>query len=136
MKLQTENIFQVIELDATPSQVFDIFLNTAQHAAFTGLKANIDAREGGEFTVCDGRATGRILKLVQNKKIVFAWNHKKFPANFYSVVDILLEKTEEGTSIHFNHLGVPVSCDGWMTETWQQTYWEPLKAYLEAGVPA
>lgn len=132
MKVNTENIFQVIELKASAQDVYSTFLSESQHTLFTEMKARIEPYEGGEFDACDGRATGRILKLVKNKRIVVAWTHKKFPRNHFSVVDIFIEATDNGSRINFNHLGVPASCDGWMTDTWMTTYWSRLKKFMEA----
>ena len=41
MKLQTENIYQVIELPAPPAKVFDALLDQDAHVAFTGKDALI-----------------------------------------------------------------------------------------------
>lgn len=136
MKVNTENIFQVIELDSSTQEVYNTFLSEAKHSDFTEMTAKIEPYEGGEFEACDGRATGRILKLVKNKRIVVAWTHTKFPKNHFSVVDIYIEMTDKGCRIDFNHLGVPSSCDGWMTETWMKTYWSRLKDYMNKPVLA
>ena len=134
MKLQTENIFQVVELRARPSDVYTIFLDAEDHTMFTGMKAEIEPIEGGEFSACNGRTKGHILKLVTNKRIIVAWTHKKFPTNQYSIVDIHIEKTEKGCRINFNHLAVPDTLDGWLTDNWMETYWEPLARYVEEKV--
>lgn len=136
MKVNTENIFQVIEIPVSCSDIYDAFLNESRHSQFTGMTAEIDGRIGGEFSACDGRATGRILQLVKNKRIVVAWTHKRFPANHFTIVDMKLESNENGCRISFNHTGLPESCDGWMTDTWQKTYWVPLREYMESAVEA
>ena len=131
MKIQTENIFQVVELSARPADVYSIFLDENGHTEFTGMKAEIQPEEGGHFSACNGRTTGNILKLVKNKRIVVAWTHKKFPRGSYSIVDICIEKTERGCRINFNHIGVPDTLDGWLTDNWMETYWQPLTSYVE-----
>lgn len=95
------------------------------------MKAHIDPVEGGTFLSCGGQSFGQIIRLVKNKRIVLSWGHKDFPKDFYTTVDIQLEKTKNGTRIHFNHIGVPDDCDGWLTDCWQNTYWRPMVAYLE-----
>lgn len=132
MMLRTANIFQVTEVNARPSDVYDLLLDSSKHAAFTGKSAEIDAREGGTFTFCNGNHQGYFVRLIKNKRIILAWTHKRFPASHYSIVDLLLEKTEDGgTRISLNQLGVPESCDGWLTDAWKKTYWEPLSEYVE-----
>lgn len=136
MKKNTENIFQVVEVEASPKAIYDAFLDPETHSSFTGLKAQIDPVEGGFFKACNGRNMGYNIKLIPNKRIIQTWTHIDFPTNHYSIVDIELEKTEDGTRINFNHIGVPDSCDGWLTEGWMRRYWIPLKEFAEAKVPA
>jgi activator of HSP90 ATPase len=132
MKIRTENIFQVIEFDAAPDVIYAIYIDSESHSAFTHLKAFIEPVEGGRFVACNGRNMGINLVLKENERIVQAWRHKEFPDGHYSIVDIMLEPTEDGkTRIQFNQIGVPVNHDGWLTEGWNKVYWEPLKAYLE-----
>ena len=131
MRLKTENIFQVIEIDASPTSIYNTYLDEKKHAEFTGMKASIDPIEGGLFETCNGRNKGYHLSLEKGKRIVLAWTHIDYPALQYSIVDITLEKISGGTRVHFNHLAVPESCDGWLTEGWQKVYWGPLKHFME-----
>lgn len=129
--LRTENIFQVVEVNSTPAEIYDLLLDEKKHTALTNKEAVIDATEGGSFSFCNNNHQGYFIRLVKNKRIILAWTHRRFPRNRFTIVDLLLEKTEEGgTRISMNHLGVPESCDGWLTEAWKKTYWEPLAEYV------
>ncbi|MDH5296478.1 MAG: SRPBCC domain-containing protein [Nitrospirota bacterium] len=134
MKIKTDNIFHVVELDASISEVYKALIDEKLHAKFTGMTAKIDPVVGGHFETTDGESFGFILHLAKNKKIVQAWSHKSFPAGYYSIVDIDLEKTDGGTRINFNHIGVPEDKSGWLTEGWKRIYWIPLKSFLEEKV--
>jgi activator of HSP90 ATPase len=116
--------------------VYEAYLDAHTHSAFTGLTAEIDPVEGGFFSTCNGRNKGFNVKLIKNKRIIQAWTHVDFPTHHYSIVDIEFEKCDCGTKIRFNHIGVPDSCDGWLTEGWQRRYWTPLKEFLSEKVPA
>jgi len=132
MKLQTENIYQVIELPAAPARVFDALLDQDAHVAFTGKDALIQPHEGGAFSLCNQNHTGYFLHLVQNKRIVLAWTHKKFPAGHFTTVDMRLSRNEAGqTTLILNHIGVPAGDDGWMTESWTRSYWSLLTDHLQ-----
>jgi activator of HSP90 ATPase len=131
MRIKTENIFQVIEIAADPNVVYNTYMDSKQHEAFTGMTANIEPHVGGKFETCNGRNSGFNLSLSKGQRIVQAWTHRDFPELQYSIVDITLEKTDNGTRVHFNHLALPASCDGWLTEGWHKVYWGPLKTYLE-----
>ncbi|WP_306643984.1 SRPBCC domain-containing protein [Sanyastnella coralliicola] len=131
MKLKTENIFQVVEVKASPSDIYDLLLDETTHSAFTNKSATIDAREGGNFAFCNNNHQGYFIRLIKNKRIILAWTHRRFPKNHYTIVDLTLERLEnDGTRISLNQLGVPESCDGWLTEAWRKTYWEPLEQFV------
>lgn len=130
--LRTANIFQVVQIKARPSDVYNLLLDQQKHAAFTQKSATIDPVEGGEFAFCNNGHKGYFLRLIKHKRIVLAWTHRKLPRNHFTTVDIRLEKTENGgTRLSLNHLGVPESHDGWLTDAWRKTYWEPLENYVE-----
>ncbi|MFZ6052254.1 SRPBCC domain-containing protein [Halocola ammonii] len=131
MQIKSDNIFQVVELNAKPSEVYEALMNSKKHRDFTRMKASISEEEGGQFETCNKRVFGFTTKLIKNKKIVQAWSHKNFPGQQFSVVDIELEKTKNGTRLNFNHIGVPEICAGWLTEMWRKTYWMPLENYFE-----
>ena len=131
MRYRTENIYQVIDTSATPAQVYSAFTKQEIHSAFTRMGAQINAEEGGKFISCGGQSFGRYIRLVKNKRLVLSWSHKELPKDYYTTVHIEIEKTPEGSRVHFNHVGVPDSCDGWLTDCWTNTYWRPMVAYFE-----
>lgn len=134
MRFRTENIYQVIDTEAKPADIFKAFTNAELHAAFTGMTAQIEAKEGGQFLSCNGQSFGRIIRMVKNKHLVFCWSHKVLPKDFYTTVDIRIEPMDNGhTRIHFNHIGVPDDKDGWLTDCWRNTYWQPLLEYFDAA---
>lgn len=136
MKLSTENIYQVIDLPAAPAAVFEALLDQDAHVAFTGKDALIQPHEGGAFSLCNQNHTGYFLHIVQNKRLVLAWTHKKFPAGHFTTVDMRLSKTGQGeTCLILNHIGVPEGDAGWMTESWTKSYWMPLTEHLAAMAP-
>lgn len=130
MKLKTDNIFQVVELDCQPAEVYKALTDEKLHAKFTNMKAKIDCRIGGQFNTTDGESFGYIVFLEQDKTLVMAWSHKSFTPGFFSTVHIDLEPFEGGTRLNFNHLGVPEEHSGWLTEGWKRIYWEPLKEFI------
>jgi activator of HSP90 ATPase len=134
MKLKTDNIFQITELEAVPSRVYQALMNSQEHAAFTGMEVTIDPQVGGVFETFDHEASGMFLDLEKDKRIVQSWRHTEFPAGFYSVVHIDLEPTEKGTRVNFNHIGVPEESSGWLTEAWKKVYWNRLKDFLDEKV--
>lgn len=137
MKIKTDNIFQVTEIDADIPSVYEALMDEKVRTAFTGMAASIDRQVGGRFATWDGAATGITLYLKPNERIVQAWTHRDFAPGVYTTVVVDLEKPESGsgTRINFNHLGVPEEHAGWLTESWKKMIWIPLKEYLESKVP-
>jgi activator of HSP90 ATPase len=60
-------------LAAAPDKLFDMYLDPAEHAAFTGLPAIIEARGGGVFRAFDGMLSGTILHIEPKTLIVQTW---------------------------------------------------------------
>jgi activator of HSP90 ATPase len=135
MMIKTANIFQVVHVKARPSEVYEMLMDAEKHSAFTQKTATIDPREGGEFAFCNNNHTGHFMRIIKNKRIVLAWTQRKFPRHHFSIVDLQFERNENGgTQISLNHIGVPESCDGWLTEAWRKTYWTPLSEYIEESL--
>lgn len=134
MKIKTDNIFQITEIEASPSKVYKALIDEKLHAKFTGMTAELNPEVGGQFNTTDGESFGFFVHLEPNRKIVQAWSHRQFAPGTFTVVDIDLEKTETGTRLNFNHLAVPEEHSGWLTEGWKRIYWNPLKEFLEEKV--
>lgn len=131
MKLKTDNIFQIIEINAPVDEVYAALMEEKKHAEFTGMSAKLDGVVGGKFELTDGESFGFNVFIEKNKTIVQAWSHKSFQEGFFSTVHIDLVDNNGTTVLNFNHLAVPEEHSGWLTEGWKRIYWEPLKAYLE-----
>ena len=60
-------------LPAPPERLYDMYLDPAEHAAFTGSPVTIAAEPGAPFRAFDGALTGTILQVVPKRLIVQAW---------------------------------------------------------------
>ena len=63
-------IIMAAALPAPPDKLFDMYLDAAAHAAFTGLPVTIEPRAGGEFRAFDGMLCGTILHIEPKRLIV------------------------------------------------------------------
>lgn len=134
MKIKTDNIFQVIELECAVSEVYKTLTDSALLSRVTGMTAQLETREGSTFSAWDNRCNGYMLHLKENTRIVQAWRHVDFPEGMYSIVTIDLETTETGSRVSFNHTGVPEDASGWLTETWKKDFWVPISEHLSDKV--
>ncbi len=131
MKIKTDNIFQVIEIEAPIADVYQALTNPELLTRLTGMKAEMDVREGGRFNAWDNKSHGYIMCLIENQRIVQSWIHDEFPAGMYTTVIIDLSVMEHGaTRVSFNHIGVPEDASGWLTESWKKDFWVPLSEHL------
>ncbi len=134
MKIKTDNIFQVIELEAPVSEVYKALTDANLLTRLTGMSAQMDSHEGGVFHAWNNKCHGYIMRLITNKRIVQAWTHDQFQDGMYSTVIFDLEATETGSRVSFNHIGVPEESSGWLTESWKKDFWVPLTEHLEDKV--
>jgi uncharacterized protein YndB with AHSA1/START domain len=130
MKIKTDNIFQVIEIESPVADVYKALTDPALLTRLTGMKAEMDVKEGGKFNAWNNKSHGYIMRLITDKRIVQSWYHDEFPDGMYSIVIIDLEQTETGSRVSFNHIGVPEDTSGWLTESWKKDFWVPLSEHL------
>lgn len=134
MKIKTDNIFQVIELEASAKDIYTALTDPALLSRLTGMEASMDTREGGKFMAWNNKCHGVIMRLIPDKRIVQAWTHNDFEDGMYSTVIFDISETEHGCSVSFNHIGVPENASGWLTESWKRDFWIPLSEHLQDKV--
>jgi activator of HSP90 ATPase len=131
--LKTGTIRQRILIpNATPKQVYNAFLSSKQHTAFTGSEAKCSSKIGGRFSAWDGYITGRNMELVLGKKIVQEWMTTEFPEGYsYSILRISLTKAKNGgTWLAMLQSKVPASQVKKYDEGWHESYWNPMIEYF------
>lgn len=129
-RLEVRHVQQTVELSGPPEAVYAALMDAAQHAAFTGLDAEIEAREGGAFVTCGGRNSGYTLVVVPGRRIVQAWRHRDWPEHHYSIATFDVAPMGRGTRLSFTQMGVPADAYESLDEGWRTTYWGPLARYL------
>lgn len=120
-------IHQEVELNLSPNDVYEIFMDEKRHADLTGGTAKINREIGGEFSQHDGQITGRNLALVPGKLIVQAWRFEQWDEGLFSVVSFKLSPNQSGTNVVMDHSGVLDQFEDGVAEGWRYRYWEPLK---------
>jgi activator of HSP90 ATPase len=116
---------------ATPSKLYELFMDSAKHTAATGAPAKISRKVGGKWSAFGGLILGKNLALVPNRLIVQAWRSSAWKkSDPDSVVVVRFEKTKNGAAAYLAHVGVPSYDHKGVTEGWKKYYWEPWKKYL------
>jgi uncharacterized protein YndB with AHSA1/START domain len=124
-------IFQQIELAASPHEIYEALMDTDKHAEFTGLPADISPEVGGRFMAGDGYIEGKNLELVPDTRIVQLWRGGDFPPSHWSTLTFDLQETAAGTLLRMSHENVPENLLGGIDQGWHEHYWTPLRSWLE-----
>jgi uncharacterized protein YndB with AHSA1/START domain len=128
--MDTVIIKQRVELPGTPREVYEAYIDSVKHAAFTCYSAEIDRRVGGRMIAGGDYISGEMLELVPEERIVQTWHASDFPEGHYSKLELDLEPIDNGTLLRMTHSGVPAKMEKDIAEGWQRHYWDPLRAYL------
>ena len=127
-----EWIHQEIDFTASPTRIYEAYMDSAQHAEFTANgDAAISPDAGGAFSCHGGAILGRNIELVPGKRIVQAWRVANWEDGVYSIVRIELHERAGGTRLILDHAGYPAEGGEHLDSGWHERYWIPLRRYLD-----
>ncbi len=129
--MKTKTIIQTVKIKAPAHDIYEAFMDSKKHAAFTGAGAKISRKIGGSFSVFDGYSSGKNIELIEDKKIVQSWRAEDWPEDQISKITITLKEAKGITSLGFKQTGVPESFFNDISQGWKEYYWGPLKRMLE-----
>ncbi len=123
--------FEISDLiPASPKEVYEAWLNSAEHSAMTGGDAKVSAEVGDSFEAWDGYISGRNLVLEPSKRIIQHWRTSEFTEGEKdSLLEILLEEESEGTRITIRHSELPEHGMQYK-QGWVDSYFNPMKEYF------
>lgn len=118
-------------LPASPDKLFDMYLDAAAHAAFTGLPVTIQPRAGGVFRAFDGMLSGTILHIEPKSLIVQTWRSANWPLSAMdSVLTLSFWAEKDGARIELVQVNVPEEDFAGVSQGWERYYWTPWHNYL------
>ena len=136
MHMKTGSFKQAPLFPALPDDVFKAWLDSKQHGAMIGAKAQIDPKVSGKFSIWDDYATGETLEIDPIKhRIVQSWrdNSTDWPEGHYSkiILEFVQDKSKPNhTRLRFWHSGVPAEHAKDIAEGWKEFYWQPMQDYF------
>jgi activator of HSP90 ATPase len=126
---------KIIFKNATPKDLYDLYMNAKKHSMATGAPAKISAKEGMKYSAHGGYISGKNLQLVKDKLIVQSWRAQGWDKkDADSTFIINLEAKGKDTILNAVHANIPDKHAEGINKGWHQHYWEPWKKYL-AGEP-
>jgi uncharacterized protein YndB with AHSA1/START domain len=132
--MELESFEISVLLSASPEQLYRAWLDGEQHGAFTGAKAEVDARVGGKFTAWDGYLWGHTLELEPDKRIVQSWRTAEFAEDAPdSQIEVRFEAVEGGTKLALRHTGLQPGDGEKYEQGWQASYFAPMLEYFGKG---
>ena len=118
-------------LPAKPKVIYEAWLDSERHSAFTGSKAVVDGRVGGKFAAWDDYISGTTILVEPFSRIVQAWRTTEFPDDAPdSEIEVILEEVKEGTKITLVHTNIPDGQGENYKQGWIDFYFTPMKAYF------
>ncbi len=118
--------------DIDPVEVYEAYMSSSKHSAFTGSVCKLSKKIGGACTMFDGYILATNLELEPGKLIVQSWvaMEDEWPEGYVSIIKIALTSKENGTLITFTHSDVPEALNDSLAKAWYEYYWEPLESYF------
>jgi activator of HSP90 ATPase len=131
--MKTKTIRQTVTFQATPTEVYQMLMDSRKHQSLSGEKANISKRVGGRFTAWGSHITGVNLVLKPGERIVQAWRATGWPPDYYSIAIFELRKIGKATKLQFTQIGVPPNRYSGHYRGWIETYWTPMREIFATG---
>ncbi len=120
-----------VTLFTTPKELYNAWLDSEKHSAFTGSKATIERKVGGRFTAGDGYIQGENTLLHMNKRIHQTWRTTDFSEDSPdSIVEINFDPVEKGTKLTIVHTNLPEGEGKKYRKGWRDYYFTPMKKYF------
>jgi activator of HSP90 ATPase len=132
-----KNLILAAALPAPPDVLYDMYLDPAAHAAFTGAPVTIAPRAGAPFRAFNGALSGTILHVEPRRLIVQTWRSTHFAAaDIDSVLVLTFWPEKDGGRIELAQVNVADDDFAGVSHGWEKYYWTPWRAYLTGGSPS
>ncbi len=120
-----------VTLPVKAVDLYNAWLDSKKHSAFTGGKAKITNRAGSGFTAWDGYISGKNLELKEGKFIKQSWRTVEFPDDAPdSILEITFEELDGKTKLHLLHYDLQRGDAAKYEEGWKDHYFKPMKTYF------
>lgn len=112
--------------------LYEAWLDSDKHSAFTGSTAVVDKRVGGMFTAWDGYISGKTIAVEPFGRIRQTWRTDDFPEDAPdSEIEVVFREVNGGTEITIIHTDIPDGQGEGYRKGWVDYYFTPMKQYFQ-----
>lgn len=128
-----EKIKMSITLPVSASELYNAWLDSKKHTAFTGGEAHVSKKLNGEFTAWDEYISGENLELKDGKFIKQSWRTVEFKKDDPdSTLELTFEEKRGKTTLNLYHYNLQKGDGKKYGKGWEDHYFKPMKAYFKA----
>lgn len=128
-----EKIKMSITLPVSASELYNAWLDSKKHTAFTGGEAHVSKKLNGEFTAWDEYISGENLELKDGKFIKQSWRTVEFKKDDPdSTLELTFEEKRGKTTLSLYHYNLQKGDGKKYGKGWEDHYFKPMKAYFKA----
>ena len=131
--MKTKTLQQKVRFKASPTEVYEMLMDSGKHRSLSGMPAKISKKVGGRFTAWGSHITGLNLALLPGRKIVQAWRATGWWPDHYSIAIFDIKKIRGGSRLEFTQIGIPPHRYSGHYRGWIEAYWTPMKEILDHG---
>ena len=131
--MKTKTLQQKVRFRASPTEVYEMLMDSGKHRSLSGMPAKISKKVGGRFTAWGSHITGFNLALLSGRKIVQAWRATGWWPDHYSIAIFDIKKIRGGSRLEFTQIGIPPHRYSGHYRGWIEAYWTPMKEILDHG---
>jgi len=131
--MKTKTLQQKVRFRASPTEVYEMLMDSGKHRSLSGMPAKISKKVGGRFTAWGSHITGLNLALLPGRKIVQAWRATGWWPDHYSIAIFDIKKIRGGSRLEFTQIGIPPHRYSGHYRGWIEAYWTPMKEILDHG---
>lgn len=126
------SIKQSVTLPAAAKKLYAMYLNSREHAAFTGAPVSISRKPGSRFLAFGGQISGTMVAAIQDRLIVQRWRSVNFAPDDPDSTLILSFTALGANSARIDLVHVDVSAADYegVKQGWPKYYWKPWKKAL------
>lgn len=113
--------------------LFRCFTDTETMCRYFRAPCQVDAREGGQFSLLSGAISGTFLEIQPHDMLHLHWRFADWPADQFSSVTLLFTDSGSSTDLSLTQVGVPEHGAEQIRSGWKKYYFNPIKQTFGYG---